>query len=112
MSQDETEPGQRVRVPSGSACGRLGTPMSETRNVAQRADAIPSDSAPGEERQPISKEELRAILDSHRLWLDTGGSQGSRAELEGRDLSGCSLESANLSKANLQRCNLAENKLQ
>ena len=47
------------------------------------------------------------ILEEHKLWLDSDGKQGARANLTDADLSGASLSGANLSGANLCRANLS-----
>lgn len=51
------------------------------------------------------REELRAILEKHKQWLDDYG--GERANLGGADLSGADLIGANLSGANLGGADLS-----
>lgn len=50
--------------------------------------------------------DLPAIVAAHRLWLDTGGAEGSRADLAGADLGGADLGGANLRYADLDRADL------
>ena len=45
--------------------------------------------------------ELKAILDQHRLWFESGRVQGKRADLVGANLVGANLVGANLKGANL-----------
>ena len=59
----------------------------------------------------MEREELNAILKNHKLWLETNGEEGvkadlSRANLKWVDLSGASLRGADLSGANLRGANL------
>lgn len=58
----------------------------------------------------ITATELAIILASHKLWLETGGEQGTRADLYGADLEGAILWGANLTGANLTVTVLDENK--
>jgi hypothetical protein len=50
---------------------------------------------------PRSRKDLEAILKQHKLWLDSDGKSGTRAELGGANLNGASLSGADLSRANL-----------
>ena len=59
----------------------------------------------------ISSEELREILEAHKLWLESREEEGRRADLTGADLSkidltGAFLGTVNLSGANLSGVNL------
>ena len=54
----------------------------------------------------ITATELKSILDSHKLWLETKGKQGVCANLAGADLAGADLWDANLKGANLCYANL------
>jgi uncharacterized protein YjbI with pentapeptide repeats len=70
--------------------------------------------------RPLPEERLKQIIDDHRIWLDSGGKKGARAdlsrvELEGSlwradlreaDLSYASLRGVDLDHAQLQRANL------
>ena len=53
----------------------------------------------------ITKYELKAILESHQLWLR--GEVGERADLSSADLRSADLSYANLSSANLSSANLS-----
>ena len=69
----------------------------------------------------ITATELKSILASHKLWIESAGKQGTRASLEGANLSGADLSGANLKDAilgganlegaNLTRANLTRAKL-
>jgi hypothetical protein len=51
------------------------------------------------DNRPRTKDDLDKILELHRVWLQTGGLQGSQADFSGSDLTNAPLEKANLSKA-------------
>jgi uncharacterized protein YjbI with pentapeptide repeats len=56
--------------------------------------------------------EVAEALDQHRLWVESGGTQGARAELSGAhlveaDLTGANLQGAQLQKANLRGADLS-----
>ncbi|OHR42349.1 hypothetical protein HMPREF2753_04420 [Neisseria sp. HMSC071C03] len=54
----------------------------------------------------IDQETLASILEQHQLWIESGGENGKRADLYGKDLIGVKLGRANLRRANLRRANL------
>ena len=54
----------------------------------------------------IDQETLASILEQHQLWIESGGENGKRADLYGKDLIGMKLGRANLRRANLRRANL------
>ena len=53
-----------------------------------------------------SKQELDKILDNHKLWLQTNGEKGERADLSYANLRYANLRSADLSYANLSSADL------
>jgi uncharacterized protein YjbI with pentapeptide repeats len=55
----------------------------------------------------ISMLELAEILDQHRIWVESGGETGAKADLSGVNLSKADLTGVNLQGASLQRVNLA-----
>ena len=59
-----------------------------------------------EEQKTIRNEELREILNQHKLWLENSN-KGERANLSGADLSGAYLSGADLSGANLSGADLS-----
>ena len=46
--------------------------------------------------------ELKAILEDHRLWVESGYKQGKRANLRGAYLRGANLQDVNLQDVNLR----------
>ena len=56
--------------------------------------------------------ELKAILDQHKLWIESGRKKGNGADLRGAYLQGADLEGANLLGANLQDAYLAGTNLE
>ena len=58
----------------------------------------------------MNTDELKSILEQHKLWLDGDG--GKRANLRGVDLQGVDLQGVDLQGANLQDANLRNANLQ
>jgi len=54
----------------------------------------------------MSQEELDHKLKQHRLWIETCGAEGERANLRGADLRGAYLMDADLQRASLMGVNL------
>ena len=54
----------------------------------------------------MTQDELAIILSDHKLWLDTDGKEGKRANLRGANLSDADLTGANLFGADLSRADL------
>ncbi len=54
----------------------------------------------------MSLVELAQALDQHKLWVESGGAAGRKADLTGADLAGADLTGANLQDASLHRANL------
>lgn len=52
--------------------------------------------------------DIPAVLSAHRMWLDTDGAEGRRANLHGANLRGAGLSGANLRGANLRDANLSD----
>ena len=59
----------------------------------------------------ITEEELKTILEQHKLWLDSNETEGKRAILYGADLTSADLTGANLTGANLYRADLTYSNL-
>jgi uncharacterized protein YjbI with pentapeptide repeats len=51
----------------------------------------------------VTRRELPEILEKHRLWLDSGGENGTRADVSGKNLSGAELVDARLPDALLNK---------
>ena len=60
----------------------------------------------GEESIGISVLDLAEILDQHKLWVESGGESGAKADLSGVNLSKADLTGVNLQGAHLHRTNL------
>ena len=58
------------------------------------------------ELRNISKAELDKIIDNHKKWLKSDGTEGERADLRYANLSSANLRYANLSHANLRSADL------
>jgi hypothetical protein len=56
----------------------------------------------------ITEEELKTILEQHKLWLDSNGKEGKRANLFGVNLTSANLSGADLAYANLAYANLTD----
>ena len=54
----------------------------------------------------MEQAKLDKILDNHKLWLQTGGAEGERANLSYADLRSADLRSADLSYADLRSADL------
>ena len=59
----------------------------------------------------ITATELKSILDSHKLWIETKGKQGVCADLEGANLTGANLTGANLTNTVLDEKKNGETKM-
>ncbi|MDP6788728.1 MAG: pentapeptide repeat-containing protein [Rhodospirillales bacterium] len=64
-------------------------------------DAEPHADDSGNKKARVNQELLH-LLDDHGIWLQSGGKEGVRADLEGRDYYGATLNRADLTRANLQ----------
>ena len=60
----------------------------------------------------ITEEELKEILEQHRLWLDSNGKDGKRAYLTSANLTGANLTGADLTGANLTGADLIGSELE
>ena len=54
----------------------------------------------------ITKEELKTILEQHKLWLNSNGKEGKRADLTGANLTCTNLTGTNLTGADLSSADL------
>ena len=60
----------------------------------------------------MDREELQAILEKHKLWLNSSDKEGERANLRGAGLQGVDLRGADLGGADLQEADLQRAYLQ
>lgn len=56
----------------------------------------------------ITKEELKAVLEKHKLWVETNGKEGERANIQATLLMWANLEQSNLAEINLIYANLED----
>jgi uncharacterized protein YjbI with pentapeptide repeats len=76
----------------------LGEPMADVVPAEHLSSAIhPSE---------VSLIELAQILDEHKLWVESGGDSGVKADLSGVNLAGADLTGVNLQGALLTKANL------
>jgi len=75
------------------------------REVSGR-DHAAEDIPPGEGTIGISLIDLAEILDQHKIWVETGGESGAKADLSGVNLAKADLTGVNLQGAHLHRTNL------
>ena len=91
--------------------------MNDKRNEAQEAEVpaeegqTPVQEEPSPSHRVIGDEQFREILAEHRKWMESGGEDGTRADLRWaslarRDLREVILEGANLQRAHLQGADL------
>jgi uncharacterized protein YjbI with pentapeptide repeats len=78
---------------------------SEIFPVGDMGEAA-SPTGPASASSAMNAEALKAILDRHRIWLESGRAEGSRAMLAGTCLQGLSFWRADLSDANLEGADL------
>lgn len=114
-----------IAAPAPPAENLRAEPRAELR-AELRAEESPADDSRSEETtQPelfstaiedVAVElpliEFAEVLDQHKLWVESGGEGGKRADLSGvnlasADLTGANLQSAVLDKANLQGADLS-----
>jgi uncharacterized protein YjbI with pentapeptide repeats len=77
----------------------------EPEELEEKALHIPEPS-PEQSLAGISLLELAEVLDQHRLWVESGGDSGAKADLSGVNLSKADLTGVNLQGAQLHRTNL------
>jgi uncharacterized protein YjbI with pentapeptide repeats len=85
-----------------------GTPTTTPGEVIpdNARDDVESPTEVVRESWPTDLLEFAEILDQHRVWLDTGGAEGSCGDLSGMNLAGRDLTAVNLQGAQLQKANL------
>jgi uncharacterized protein YjbI with pentapeptide repeats len=88
-----------------NTAGVSGTTASAaTANTATAGGEAPDD---GKGTTELSLIELAEILDQHKIWVETGGESGVKADLCGVNLAKADLTGVNLQGAVLHRMNLA-----
>src|SRR6266436_6317119 len=80
--------------------------IEDMKTEVSRRDHAAEDIPPGEGTIGISLIDLAEILDQHKIWVETGGESGAKADLSGVNLAKADLTGVNLQGAHLHRTNL------
>src|SRR5882724_6803780 len=80
--------------------------IEDKKSEVSRRDHAAEDIPPGEGTIGISLIDLAEILDQHKIWVETGGESGAKADLSGVNLQGAHLHRTNLVGADLSMANL------
>jgi uncharacterized protein YjbI with pentapeptide repeats len=104
-AQYPTPQSVQTSAPAQSAKVSLKELNAETDTAQMRAIPIP-DAATHDPGTQLDLVELAAILDQHKIWVESGGDEGTKADLSGVNLENADLTGVNLQGAILQRANL------
>jgi uncharacterized protein YjbI with pentapeptide repeats len=80
--------------------------LKDLKNEVSSSGPATGEVPTGEESIGISLLELAEILDQHKIWVESGGETGAKADLSGVNLSKADLTGVNLQGAHLHRTNL------
>ncbi len=80
--------------------------LEHWKNGLSGGEAATAEIPTGEEAIGISLLELAEILDQHKIWVESGGESGARADFSGVNLAKADLTGVNLQGAHLHRANL------
>src|SRR5260370_34428183 len=100
----QNEPGEIVR---------MGLEMNAVKEIEELKSEIatenpaPAEVLSGGDSIGISLLDLAEILDQHKIWVESGGESGVKADLCGVNLAKADLTGVNLQGAHLHRTNLA-----
>jgi len=92
---------------------RMGLQLNAIKEIEELKSEIAADNSPAAEPPSendaagISLLELAEILDQHKMWVESGGESGVKADLCGINLAKADLTGVNLQGAILHRMNLA-----
>jgi uncharacterized protein YjbI with pentapeptide repeats len=78
----------------------------EAKSAVSKRESVAEEIPAGDESIGISLLELAEILDQHKIWVESGGETGAKADLSGVNLSKADLTGVNLQSATLHRTNL------
>jgi uncharacterized protein YjbI with pentapeptide repeats len=93
---------------SADAGGSTVTNQSSDALSSEVSDAqIPDSASEATKLASIPLIELAQILDEHKMWVESGGDAGVKADLTGANLAGADLTGVNLQDAVLTKANLA-----
>ncbi len=110
----EEQPAKPIDAEGSADAGSVTAPnhapgvQSSDVHSSEDSDAYPFDLT-SEAIQPSSIPliELAQILDEHKMWVESGGEAGVKADLTGANLAGADLTGVNLQDAILTKTNLA-----
>ncbi|WP_304334761.1 pentapeptide repeat-containing protein, partial [Conchiformibius steedae] len=88
-------------------CGCLKAPYAGSLKNGMMAASRMEDRKMDTSQNTLTQQQLDEIIDQHRLWLETDGKDGQRANLSGQRLIGLKLSGADLEGAILFRVNLS-----
>src|SRR3981081_71915 len=80
--------------------------LEELKSEVSGGDLTTGEVPPAEESIGISVLDLAEILDQHKIWVESGGESGAKADLSGVNLAKADLTGVNLQGAHLHRTNL------
>src|SRR5271168_1813735 len=86
--------------------GRVGESFKMLADIQDTRNQLSNEVSAEEATGRISLLDLAEILDQHKMWVESGGESGVKAELSGVNLSRSDLTGVNLEGALLQRANL------
>jgi len=102
-----------LEVPVKTQAESIAEPEQEAVSEEEKAaeEPVPDDTEEGvgvleSPPAPGYLLEFAQMLDQHRLWVESGGSEGARGQFTGADLAAVDLTGANLQGAELQKVNL------
>jgi uncharacterized protein YjbI with pentapeptide repeats len=80
--------------------------------MVSKLKSAPAEISPADETRGISLLDLAQVLDQHKIWVESGGESGVKADLGGvnlahADLTGVNLQGAFLNKANFRGADLS-----
>jgi uncharacterized protein YjbI with pentapeptide repeats len=98
---------EAAKIPAITSTEKLEDKISEPEQKGAALRATPIPEIPSEEpTRHVDLLEFASILDQHRIWVETGGDEGAKANLSGVNLENADLTGVNLQGAILQRANL------
>jgi uncharacterized protein YjbI with pentapeptide repeats len=97
---------RRKSEPKGGGTFEMALELQDLKSEVSSGDTATGEVPTGEESIGISLLELAEILDQHKIWVESGGETGAKADLSGVNLSKADLTGVNLQGAHLHRTNL------
>jgi uncharacterized protein YjbI with pentapeptide repeats len=95
-----------------TAAGREAAFTGEQIRMVSKVKPTPAEISPADESRGITLLDLAEVLDQHKIWVESGGESGTKADLCGvnlahADLTGVNLQGAFLNKANFRAADLS-----